>query len=62
MTFKEVSHLYTMKNLSIGDLKKHKYLRTYLVGERDGGKYVKYLPEDEKSKKSFYNVVVAHSK
>ena len=62
MTLKEVSYLYSMKNLSIGDLKKHKYMRTYMVGDRDGSKYVGYLPEDEKSKKSFYNVVVAHSK
>ena len=62
MSLAEVSRLYSMKNLSLGDLRSHKSVKPYITTNKDGGIYVRYVPEEEKNKKSFYNMIVTHSK
>lgn len=62
MSLAEVSRLYSMKNLSLGDMRSHKTIKPYITTVKDGCLYVRYVPEEEKNKKSFYNMIVSHSK
>jgi len=62
MSLAEVSRLYSVKNLSVGNIQSLHTVAPYHTTVKDGGVYVKYVPEEEKNKKSFYNYIVNHSK
>lgn len=64
MSLAEVSRLYSVKNMAMGDehVKLYKMPRYYKESDKDGGDLVKLYPEDEKKKKSFLNIIIARSK
>lgn len=64
MTLNEVSRLYSVKNLAgLGQhLAEYHVPQPALKARAEGGLLVAYHPEDEKKKRTFINLAIAHSK